>query len=55
MCLQKGTEIATVNMVGHDGPWQQFDISCSLISVPSGPLDPVVDQHGFTGLEKGCL
>ena len=36
---------ATVNLVGRDGRWQQFDTPCSLISAPqwlhgpcSGPL-----------------
>ena len=38
-------ETATVNLVGRDGRWQQFDTPCSLISAPqwlhgpcSGPL-----------------
>ena len=55
MCSQWGTETATVNLVGRDGRWQQFDTPCSLISTLSGSVDPVVDRHGFTGLAKDCL
>ena len=34
MCSQRGTETATVNLVGRDGRWQQFDTPCSPISAP---------------------
>ena len=40
MCVQQGTETATVDMVGRDGRWQQFDTPCSLISTPQWPHTP---------------
>ena len=36
---QQGTETATVNLVGPDGRWQQFDIPCS-------PIDASQWLHG---------
>ena len=52
LCLQYGTETATVILVGQDGHQQQFDIPRSLISTISGPIDYVVDHRCFTELAK---
>ena len=51
--LQQSTETATVHVLGQDGHGQQFDTTCSLISVPqwhrmvkSKSTKQLVNNHG---------
>ena len=55
LCLQWGTETATVNLVRPDRRQQQFDTQAALLVSISGPMDSVVDHRGFTGSGKDCL
>ena len=55
LCVQYCTETATVNLVGQDGHQQQFDTQAALLVPISGPIDPVVDRRGFTGMSKDHL
>ena len=55
LCLQYGTEIATVNLVGQDSRQQQLTPQAVLLVPISGPMDPVVDCRGFTGSAKDHL
>ena len=34
-------------MSGHDGGWEQFDTTCSLISAPQWYHTPPVDRYEF--------
>ena len=52
--LSRGTETATVNLVGRDGRWQQFNTPCSLIMPLSGSIDPVVD-HPQGDTQQQCV
>ena len=52
---REGTETATINMLGQDGCWQQFDTplaNAALLVLPSSTVYPVVDCHEFTGTAR---
>ena len=56
LCVQFCTETATVNLVGRDGhPSSGLTPQAALLVPISGPIDPVVDCHGFTGSSKDRL
>ena len=56
-----GPEIATLDIVGRDGCWQQLDTPCSILVPLSGTnrlhpaIHPVVDRRGLAESEKDFL